>query len=84
MPAQQVNDCTLLGEGHAWAYRVGRGIPQGIVLKRCMICPATEIDTAEHDRQIKEKAWDEGMEVGYFSGETYHDNWKKNPYRKEL
>lgn len=39
---------------------------------------------AEFDRWLQKtlaEAWDEGMNVGFYSGQSYHDNWNKNPYR---
>lgn len=44
---------------------------------------------AEHDRQVAERAWDEGFTRGFYAGQSYPDGTDAsepdidNPYRKE-
>ena len=44
---------------------------------------------AEHDRQVAERAWDEGFTRGFYAGQAYPDGTDAsepdidNPYRKE-
>ena len=44
---------------------------------------------AEHDRQVAERAWDEGFSRGFYAGQSYPDGADAsepdidNPYRKE-
>ena len=46
-------------------------------------------DPAEHDRQVAERAWDEGFSRGFYAGQAYPDGADAsepdidNPYRKE-
>ena len=43
----------------------------------------------EHDRQVAERAWDEGFSRGFYAGQSYPDGADAsepdidNPYRKE-
>ena len=80
-----VSAIVLTAMGNAWSdseeYSALPGVTAGLLL--------TSDWLAEHDRQVAERAWDEGFTRGFYAGQSYPDGADAsepdidNPYHKE-
>lgn len=80
-----VSAIVLTAMGDAWSdseeYSALPGVTADLLL--------TSDWLAEHDRQVAERAWDEGFSRGFYAGQAYPDGTDAsepdidNPYRKE-